>query len=213
MEYDMRAIYQKTSMIALLIGTIVSAVSGLPATSLAAIFEFGANLSGPSESPPNTSPGTGVAQVFFDTDANTMRVLVSFSGLLGTTTASHIHCCVSAPGTAIVATTVPTFTDFPLGVTSGTYDHTFDMTLVSSYNPAFETAHGGTIAGAEAALLAGLLGDQAYLNIHTSVDPSGEIRGFLAPVPEPSTWAMMLLGFVGLGFLAHRKRDRSAGAA
>ena len=25
-------------------------------------------------------------------------------------------------------------------------------------------------------------------------------------VPEPSTWAMMALGFAGLGFLAYRKR-------
>jgi PEP-CTERM motif-containing protein len=25
-------------------------------------------------------------------------------------------------------------------------------------------------------------------------------------VPEPSTWAMMILGFFGIGFVAHRKR-------
>jgi hypothetical protein len=30
----------------------------------------------------------------------------------------------------------------------------------------------------------------------------------IAAIPEPSTWAMMLLGFVGLGFLAYRRRDR-----
>ncbi len=30
---------------------------------------------------------------------------------------------------------------------------------------------------------------------------------FTAPVPEPSTWAMMILGFLGLGFLAYRRRD------
>jgi PEP-CTERM motif len=28
-------------------------------------------------------------------------------------------------------------------------------------------------------------------------------------VPEPSTWAMMQLGFCGLGFLAYRRRNRS----
>jgi hypothetical protein len=27
-----------------------------------------------------------------------------------------------------------------------------------------------------------------------------------APVPEPSTWAMMLIGFVALGFVSYRKR-------
>ena len=26
-----------------------------------------------------------------------------------------------------------------------------------------------------------------------------------SPVPEPSTWAMMLLGFAGLGFAGHRR--------
>jgi hypothetical protein len=29
--------------------------------------------------------------------------------------------------------------------------------------------------------------------------------GAVAPVPEPSTWAMMILGFLGLGFLAYRR--------
>jgi PEP-CTERM motif len=31
-------------------------------------------------------------------------------------------------------------------------------------------------------------------------------------VPEPSTWAMMLLGFAGLGFAAHRRSRKSVGA-
>ena len=29
------------------------------------------------------------------------------------------------------------------------------------------------------------------------------------PVPEPATWAMLLLGFVGVGFVAYRGRSRS----
>jgi hypothetical protein len=33
------------------------------------------------------------------------------------------------------------------------------------------------------------------------------------PVPESSTWAMMLLGFAGLGFLGYRRRQKLAGAA
>jgi hypothetical protein len=29
----------------------------------------------------------------------------------------------------------------------------------------------------------------------------------VSPVPEPSTWAMMIIGFMGLGFLAYRKKN------
>jgi len=32
----------------------------------------------------------------------------------------------------------------------------------------------------------------------------------VAAVPEPSTWAMMLLGFAGLGFMAYRRKSRPA---
>lgn len=162
---------------------------------------YQAVLNGSSESPPNASPGTGFATVIFDDVANTMRVEVTFSGLLGNTTASHIHAATAVPGTgtAGVATTVPTFTGFPTGVTSGTYDHTFDLTLASSYNPAYVTANGGTIASAQAALGAALAQGRSYLNIHTTMVPGGEIRGFLQAVPETgSTFALLALSFTGL---------------
>jgi hypothetical protein len=85
----------------------------------------------------------------------------------------------------------------------------FDLTQASTYNPAFVTAQGGTIAAAEATLVAGLLAGNAYLNIHTMMFPNGEIRGFLSAVPEPATWAMMLLGFLGLGLVFHQSRSKT----
>jgi hypothetical protein len=131
---------------------------------------FSATLSGPNESPPNASPGTGTAVVTVDVLSVTMTVQVSFSGLTGTTTASHIHAPTPAPftSTAGVATTTPTFAGFPLGVTSGTYSITLDMSLASSYNPAFITANGGTPLSAFAALVIAINSGRAYLNIHTS---------------------------------------------
>ena len=33
---------------------------------------------------------------------------------------------------------------------------------------------------------------------------------FSSAVPEPSTWAMMVLGFVGVGFMAYRRRGRAS---
>ena len=158
-------------------------------------------LSGPGESPPNASPGTGFAVLTIDSTTNILNILSdTFSGLLGTTTASHIHCCTALPatGTAGVATQVPTFSGFPLGVTSGSYSMSFDMTLASSWNPAFITANGGTPAGAEAALVAGAAAGEAYLNIHSTVVPGGEIRGFLVPVPEPGTLSLAVAGLAGI---------------
>ena len=29
-------------------------------------------------------------------------------------------------------------------------------------------------------------------------------------VPEPSTWAMMILGFVGVGFMAYRRKQNGS---
>ena len=36
------------------------------------------------------------------------------------------------------------------------------------------------------------------------------ISEFTAAVPEPSTWAMMILGFAGVGFMAYRRKSRPA---
>ena len=177
----------------------------------ATIYVFDANLDGPSESPPNASPGTGFAQVTFDDVANTMNVDVTFSGLLGPSTASHIHAATLNPGTgtAGVATTTPYFAGFPIGVTSGTYNNTLDMTQASSYNSAFITASGGTVALAESALLTALLNDEAYLNIHSTVFGGGEIRGFLVQVPEPGTVTLLALG--ALVPILWRNRNKQRG--
>jgi len=169
-------------------------------------------LSGAAEAPPNASPGTGFATLTVDNHDFTMRLQVSFSGLVGNVSAAHIHCCTSAAGagTAGVATQTPSFLGFPHGGTSGSYDQTFDMTQLSSWNTAFVNAHGGTTGQAFDDLLTALDSGKAYLNIHTSSVPGGEIRGFLAvsAVPEPESWALML---GGLGLVAAWSRRRQQG--
>lgn len=34
-----------------------------------------------------------------------------------------------------------------------------------------------------------------------------------SPVPEPTTWAMLILGFAGVGFMAYRRRNQTAALA
>lgn len=181
------------SPVALFAAVAALVLAAAPAAQSATL-TYETTLSGPNESPANASPGTGFGEADYDNVAHTLHLHVVFSGLTGTTTASHIHAAtaVALTGTAGVATTTPTFAGFPLGVTSGTYDITLDLTLASSYNPSFVTAHGGTTAGAEAFLVSSIANGQSYLNVHSSTFGGGEIRGFFVPFdPTPTragTW-------------------------
>jgi PEP-CTERM motif len=46
-------------------------------------------------------------------------------------------------------------------------------------------------------------------NLIYQVD-NGTATFSVAAVPEPSTWAMMILGFAGVGFMAYRRKSKSA---
>jgi hypothetical protein len=180
-----------------------------------ALVQYTVSLSGPNESPVNASPGIGNGTVTYDNVTHLLQLEVTFSGLIATntgTTASHIHAATAVPGvgTAGVATQTPSFVGFPLGVTSGSFANTLDLTSASSYNPAYVTAQ-GSIANAEAALVAAMAGGQAYWNIHSGALPGGEIRGFLVPIPEPSTYLAGALLFIpfgvhGIRYLRSRKQ-------
>lgn len=142
-----------------------------------------AYIGGPNQDPPVNSTGTGFVRITLDFDLFTMRVEAEFTNLAGTTTAAHIHAPTMMPlsGNTGVATQIPSFAGFPNGVTSGTYDHTFDLTDSASYNPEFIAAYGGTVSSASQVFFAALDERKAYFNIHTTAFPGGrgEIRGFL----------------------------------
>ena len=184
----------------LLILSPVAAALMLAANAIATPIEYVANLSGAKESPPNASPGTGSVTAIFDFVAHTLDLHVTFSDLTSPTTAAHIHAptAFAFTGTAGVATQVPYFINFPIGVTSGTYDQMFNTLDPSFYNPTFITNNGGTVAGAEAALEQALSQGRAYLNIHTENFPSGEIRGFLHVPDASSTIVCFGAGLIGL---------------
>lgn len=184
---------------------LLSVAAAQPAA--AALLIYKANLTGAAEVPPAATPGSGFTVITYDDVLQTLRVQVTFQDLLGLTTASHIHVRPNDMATTGgVITQIPSFPGFPTGVNFGTYDQTFNMALATSYNPSFLSGPiaGGSTTAALAYLLDGLADGRAYLNVHTTRFPPGEIRGDLAAVPEPGTWGLMITGFGLVGAVLRR---------
>jgi hypothetical protein len=176
---------------------------------------FSAVLTGAAEAEDTGSPGLGFALISYEPSQHLLGVLAGFTGLTTPTIAAHIHCCIDPPGEVGIATPVPTFPGFPSGVTSGFYDQSFNLTDPASYNPAFLLASGDNPMAAELTLTQGLSSGRAYLNIHTTAFPLGEIRGFLTavgspgPIPEPTSFVLLGTGLLG-AVVVRRWRQRKA---
>jgi hypothetical protein len=155
--------------------------------------------------------GSGFGVVTLDLSTNVMRIRATWTGLSGTTTVSHIHCCTALPGTgtAGVAITPGTLPGFPVGLHAGSYDSfsQIDLDLASSFTAGFlNNFAGGSLANADATIIANANAGRAYLNIHTSAFPGGEIRGFLVETPEPSTYVLMATGLAAVAAAGWRRR-------
>jgi hypothetical protein len=132
---------------------------------------FVASLSGAEEVPANGSSGTGLVFLFVDDTTRSFHLTGGFGGLSASVTSAHIH-GPADPGVN-AAVMVPLT---PTGGTLGTLSANGVFTLEQ-----FEFLQSGL----------------AYVNVHTSSFPGGEIRGQLA-IPEPGTYALI----AGLGLCA-----------
>jgi hypothetical protein len=211
-------------------GVLVLALTLSSASARADIF-LHADLSNSAENPPTvptTSTGAPRPASFGTADfvLNTAETALSFTATIfnidftGTQTAdtndnlvaAHIH---ASP------TVTPTTTG---GVVWGFFGAPFNDTSPNDvvFTP-FATGVGGTIGGkwdapegnntTLTAQLDNILGGHSYINFHTTQFPGGEVRGNIGAVPEPSTWAMIILGFAGVGFMAYRRRNQGAALA
>lgn len=140
-----------------------------------------ATIDGTQEVPPTGSTGTGIGGFALDEGAGLLSWNITFSGLVGTQTAAHIH----GPAAAGVNAGV----QIPLGVGS----------------PQIGSA--AVNATQIAAIKAGLY----YVNIHSTLNPGGEIRGQILPigskVPASNPWslALLALALVGTAILVRRR--------
>jgi hypothetical protein len=163
--------------------------------------------------------GTGTLSMEYDEDARTLFIDATWSGLSGTTSTAHIHCCTALPNTGTAGVALATggiLPGFPLGVSSGSYTRLIDLSLTSNYSSGFVTSSAGfggltdPDEAAEARLIANLSSGQAYFNIHSTTFGSGEIRSFVTVVPEPGSWALMALGLAGIAGVARRRSGLQA---
>lgn len=93
----------------------------------------------------------------------------------------------------------------PIAITSGTTAYlVISSSMSSNYAVAYGTGNPYALGGAS--FNGGTLNSLYDLTFRTYSDTA-----FSAAVPEPSTWAMMILGFAGVGYLAYRRRSQATG--
>jgi PEP-CTERM motif-containing protein len=102
------------------------------------------------------------------------------------------------------------------GDSYGQQNTSFDCATDCGYNETWQIGTIGQFTSVSQAINGGALSSHAFVVItlprphvvyQWAADPA------VAAVPEPSTWAMLILGFCGLGFLAHRRKKLGLSAA
>lgn len=138
---------------------------------------------------------TGNGIINLTLTGNTFTFSGSFSGLSGTVNTGGFH--IHAPAAAGASTGVlyGLFPSITLGADNKSGTINGSQTLVA-----------GQLGFTTAQQIDQLNGGLWYFNIHTSTFGSGEIRGQILPVPEPSTLALAVLGLSGLVVWRVRRR-------
>jgi hypothetical protein len=106
--------------------------------------------------------------------------------------------------------------DFGANTLTFTFLNSQSRTSAAFNGPEF-TVNSGAAFGAitnitDPSVLATLVGGKLEVNWEGDDFSRGEtvVITFANAVPEPSTWALMILGFLGVGFIAYRRRSQTS---
>lgn len=137
-------------------------------SSQAGVFTFAAVLNGANEVPASGSPGVGAAAATYVQETGIFTLTGYVSGLSSTVVNAHIHFgAAGANGPVVIPITAP------FGANAG---------FISTGPIVLTTAQKDQ-----------LVDEMWYVNIHTTGNPGGEVRGqlLITSVPEPETYAAM----------------------
>lgn len=130
------------------VGLALAMTAALASAAVAETVSYKADLKASNEVPANSSTGTGSVAATFDTASKKLNWTVTFSNLTGAATAAHFHGPAAAGTNAGVAVPI-TGTASPM-------------------------AGSATLTDAQAA---DLKAGKWYVNVHTTANKDGEIRG------------------------------------
>jgi hypothetical protein len=141
------------------------------ASAEAQIRNFTAQLSGANETPGIVTGAGGVATITLDTATQTVTYRVDVYNLPSGATVAHFH----ASGPGVAGPTVVTFT-FPVGISN-------DFAITGTATAADLTPRQPQGINSWEDFIQALTLGQIYVNVHSQVNPGGEIRGQVVPVP------------------------------
>jgi hypothetical protein len=163
---------------------LLVAALGLLPSSVCAGSLFVANLDGTQEVPPTPTTGFGSATLTLNDAMTQIAVTLDWNSLLAGVTEADID-------TAPPGATGPIVFSLALGSGAGTPDGSIDPSpQIFAITPA---------------QVAELVAGNDYVNVETSVFPTGEIRGQFLMVPEPSSLVLATTA-LALGLLAYTRR-------
>ena len=156
------------------IAALAVCLAALPALGDAGSWKL--NLTGWQESPSVSTLAVGTFEAKAAGDWNTIEWTLSYSGLQAPVTQAHIHFAQTAVnGPIVIWLCGTTGTAGPAGTqtcpTSGSISGTITAANVLASPPAQQLA-----AGEIGEIISAMLVGAAYVNVHTTTSPGGEIR-------------------------------------
>ena len=145
---------------------------------------------------------------------DSLQVNISWRHASSLATGAEFYCCGMGSQAAMVFDGFDTPVGQPVELMQGirykgSIYYALDLNDPSIFTADFLASSGGTAAGAWARMYAGMEAGGSYVTLRTQNYAAGEATAMLS-VPEPATWAMMIIGFGMAGAVIRRSTQSRA---